>query len=212
MLPCGRLLPSLLLLLPALAAGAERSYVVDPGTSRVRIHVGKAGLASFAGHEHEVVARAFSGTIVADSEEIGRSRIELSFDAAALEVTGEGEPPEDVTEVQETMVGAKVLDVARFPTVSFRSSRVSGRLVSPGVYDLEVVGELTLHGTAHSLTVPVRVEVTDSALTATGRAEVAQKRFGIRPVSAGAGLVKVKNELEVEFHFVARPALPPTSP
>jgi polyisoprenoid-binding protein YceI len=195
-------------LLPAAAAASERTWTVDPAGSQVRIHVGKAGLAGFAGHEHEVVARAFSGTVIADGEDVSRSRIELSFDAAALEVTGEGEPAADVPKVQETMVGPKVLDVSRFPAIAFRSTRVSGRRVSPGVYELEVTGDLALHGSTRALSVPVRVEVTDSALTATGRAEVRQKDFGIRPVSAGGGLVKVKNALEVEFRFVARPASP----
>ena len=38
----------------------------------------------------------------------------------------------------------------------------------------------------------------------TGRTTVAQRAFGIEPVSAGGGTVKVKNEVVIEFRIVAR--------
>jgi hypothetical protein len=41
-------------------------------------------------------------------------------------------------------------------------------------------------------------------LTATGRTVIGQKDFGIQPVSAAGGTVKVKNELAIEYRIVAR--------
>jgi hypothetical protein len=37
-------------------AAEGTTYVVDPARSMVAIHVGRAGLFKFAGHEHEVLA------------------------------------------------------------------------------------------------------------------------------------------------------------
>lgn len=194
---------SILALAALLAAGeAAVSYRVVPEESAVTIRVGKGGLFKFAGHEHEVVAPALRGEILADGGDIARSSVSLAFDAKSLRVSGAGEPANDVPKVQEAMLGPKVLDTARFPEISFRSRAVSGRETSPGVYELQVTGDLTLHGVTRSLTLPIRVEKTDR-IVASGRATVRQTDHGIKPVSVG-GVVNVRDQVGVEFRFTAR--------
>jgi polyisoprenoid-binding protein YceI len=189
---------------PTTAGAAEQGYTVVAEQSAVRIHVGKSGVFGFAGHEHEVVATIAQGTIVADPADLARSSVTLSFDSAALKVTGEGEPAKDVPEVQAKMTGPEVLDAARFQAITFRSRSVTGKEMSSGVYDIQVVGDLSLHGMSRSLTLPLRVEVSDQGLTATGKTTLRQTDFGMKPVSAGGGTVKVKNEIGVDFRIVAR--------
>lgn len=183
--------------------GADRTFSVDTSASSVRIHVGKAGLFSFAGHQHEVLAPRLSGEIVANGEDLTRSSVTLSFDAAALQVSGKGEPPEDVPKVQARMIGTDLLDVARFPTIAFRSKSVAGKPVGADAYDLTVEGELTLHGATRPLKVMVHVEVKGETLTASGRGDVKHSVFGLNPISV-AGVVKVKNEIGIDFSIVAR--------
>jgi polyisoprenoid-binding protein YceI len=185
-------------------AAAEQGYTVVAGESAVRIHVGRSGVFKFAGHSHEVVAPSVRGTVIADPADLARSSVTLSFDAAELKVTGEGEPAQDVPKVQETMTGPKVLDVARFPAITFRSRSVAGKQTSAGVYDLQVVGDLDLHGVTRSLTLPMRVEVHGPTLTATGKTVLRHSDFGMKPVSAGGGTVKVKNEIGADYRIVAR--------
>jgi polyisoprenoid-binding protein YceI len=186
------------------ARAARRAYVIDATASAVQVHVGKTGVFGFAGHTHEVTAAHFEGRLEADPDDLARSSVELSFEASGLKVAERGEPAGDAPKVQEAMAGPKVLDVSRFPTIRFRSRQVSGRRTAEGVYELQVTGELSLHGVARAITVPVRVELSGPTLTASGRTFVAQRTFGIEPVSAGGGLVKVKNELGIEFRIVAR--------
>jgi polyisoprenoid-binding protein YceI len=200
---------SALLLLLALAAdrpasAAPRTYVIDSAGSAVRVHVGKSGVFGFAGHTHDVTAERFEGRVQADPEDLSRSSVELSLETSGLKVSAEGEPAGDAPKVQDAMAGPKVLDVARFPTIHFRSQQVSGRKVADGVYELQVTGELSLHGVARRVTVPVRVELAANTLTASGKLTLGQKAFGIEPVSAGGGTVKVKNELGIEFKLVGR--------
>jgi hypothetical protein len=47
----------------------------------------------------------------------------------------------------------------------------------------------------------VHVEVKHSGDAYSGRAEIKQTDFGIKPVTVGGGLVKVKDELEIEFEI-----------
>jgi hypothetical protein len=47
----------------------------------------------------------------------------------------------------------------------------------------------------------VHVEVKRSSDAYTGRASIKQTDFGIKPVSVAGGVVKVKNELDIEFQI-----------
>jgi polyisoprenoid-binding protein YceI len=94
------------------AANAEaRQYTLDPKASQIVIHVGKSGLFRFAGHEHDVVVGSFRGKAVVDPEQIERSSVEITIDAASLRITGKGRPAQDVSEVQANMTGPKCLDL-----------------------------------------------------------------------------------------------------
>src|SRR5438093_10115743 len=190
---------------PALpAVAATRTYVIDASASAVQVHVGKSGVFGFAGHTHEVTADRFEGRVDADPDDLARSSVELSFEASGLTVSAQGEPEGDAPKVQEVMAGSKVLDVSRFPAIRFRSRQVSGRRAADGAYELQVAGEVSLHGVSRAVTVPVRVELSGATLTASGRTALAQRAFGMEPVTAGGGTVKVKNEVGVEFRIVAR--------
>jgi polyisoprenoid-binding protein YceI len=85
----------------ARSAAEGTTYVVDPARSAVAIHVGRAGVFKFAGHEHEVLVPRLEGEVQADPSDLGRSSVSLALDATALEVSGHGEPPEDVPKVRE---------------------------------------------------------------------------------------------------------------
>jgi polyisoprenoid-binding protein YceI len=197
----------LALLAVPLAAQEPRTFTVDASASSVLVLVGKAGLFKFAGHEHEVAAPVLRGEVVVQPD-VHRSSISLSFDAAALKVTGKGEPAGDVAEVQDAMIGPKVLDAARFPAIAFRSLAVSGRETGSGTFQVNVAGELTLHGTVRQLTAAGRVEVEGDVLTVTAELPLRQTDYGMTPVTAAGGTVKVKDEVTIRARIVARAAAP----
>jgi polyisoprenoid-binding protein YceI len=185
-----------------LAAG--RTYAIDAERSRAAIAVGKAGALAFAaGHTHEVLASAITGVVNVETARLAQSTVQLTIDTAALRVTGKGEPAEDVPEVQRVMLSDKVLDVHRYPTIAFESTGLTVDKQTPTAADLALAGQLNLRGVTRSLTVPVHVEFTPDTLTCRGHLRVKQTDFGITPVSV-AGVVKVKDALDVEFTIVAR--------
>ena len=65
------------------------------------------------------------------------------------------------------------------------------------------MGELSLHGVTQEITVPVKVALDGRSLTATGRTTLRHDQFGMKRVSAGGGLVKVANDIQIEFRIVA---------
>ncbi len=186
---------------PSVGAAAT-TYAVVEAKSSARIHVGKSGAFSFAGHKHEVEAPV-SGTVTADSANLPGSSVALTFPTARMRVLAEGEPKGDAPKVEEAMHGPKVLNVARFPEISFKSKKVTGKGLGGSGYDLSLVGDLSLHGVTREITVPVRVTIEGRILTATGEATILHDQFGMERVSVFGGAVKVKNEIGISFRIVA---------
>jgi polyisoprenoid-binding protein YceI len=184
-------------------AAPAHGYTIDPGRSRATIEVGKAGLFGFAaGHTHEVVASGITGSVLLDAGEPARSTAQVTIDASSLNVTGKGEPADDVPKVQATMVSARVLDVRQYPEITFVATAMDIRSNQGPTVEAVVTGRLTLHGVTQSIAVPVAARVEGPLLTATGRFSIKQTDYGIHPVSVG-GVVSVKDELNVSFTIVA---------
>ena len=180
----------------------RRSYRIDPARSQFLVQVEKAGAFGFvAGHAHEVETRAITGAVEAAGADLSQSTVALQVDAASLRVTGRGEPPADVPQVQQTMLSDRVLDVKRYPTIRFESTSVVAKGNGASV-DLSITGRLTLHGATKTVILPVHVQLDDRTVTATGHATIRQTDYGMTPVSV-AGLVKVRDELGITFTIVA---------
>ena len=186
----------------ALAGATGATYPVVESKSSVRIHVGKSGVLSFAGHRHEVQAPV-SGTVTADPANLSGSSVDLIFASGRLRVLPEGEPSGDAPKVEEAMHGPEVLDAVRFPKIHFKSKKVTGRQASGGGYDVSLVGDLSLHGMTQEITVPVKVTLDGQTLTAVGETTLRHDQFGMKPVTAAGGSVKVSNEIKIEFKIVA---------
>ena len=186
----------------AVAAAGPRTFTVDTERSRATIEVGKTGAFSFAGHTHEVEAPLTSGVVHLDPDAPARSDVRLEFNAAAMHVTGKGEPPGDVPKVTQAMLGEQVLDVKKYPSITFESTGVTAKGALPTV-DLSVAGKLTIRDMTRPVTAPVAIKVDGASLTATGKFTIKQTDFGIKPISAG-GVVKVKDELTITFTIAAR--------
>jgi polyisoprenoid-binding protein YceI len=182
------------------ARAAPRRYVLDPAASRLEIHVGKTGLLGFVGHAHEVVAGTFRGNATFDPDRIAASAVDLTIDAGALRVSGQGEPPADVPQVQAAMLGPTCLDANHFPTIRFVSGAVADAGAGAGGRDLTLHGELTLHGVKRAVAMRVHLEITGAELAATGQTTLRQSDFGITPISK-AGVVKVKDEIEIVWRI-----------
>jgi polyisoprenoid-binding protein YceI len=165
---------------------------IDPERSRMTVYVAKAGLFSAFGHNHEIRAPIAQGSV----DETSRS-VEFVAEASRLTVLDPDLEPAKRAEVQQTMLGPKVLDVAQFPQIRFRS-----RTVEPVAENRwRVNGELTLHGQTR----PFTLEVQSDKGRYYGSVRLRQRDFGITPVSVGGGTVKVKDEVRIEFEVMTAP-------
>ena len=177
----------LLVASPWVAVAGDRT--IDTEHSTLKIDVGNAGLFSAAGHEHSVTAQLVGGSL----NDGDSPQVVFTVDARKLMLVEDNKlSVEQQAEVQRTMQ-AKVLQSEIYPLISFHSTKVKN-----GVNRWIVSGELTLHGQSRS----IQAEVHDSAEGYTGRSKIKQTDFGINPVSVAGGVVKVKDELEIQFVIV----------
>lgn len=195
--------------LPAAGARCEtatRTYAVDVDASRVVVHLGRAGLMKFLGHEHHIEARPASGEVEVVEGDPARSRVVMRLASARLAVIPGSEPADDIPKVEERMRGPEVLDVARHPQIAFASTSVRLAGAAGARQRLLVAGTLTLRGRAVPLEIPMEVVLQADALEARGSATLELRALGIEPPSV-AGVVKVANRflIELEIRALAAP-------
>ena len=130
----------------------------------------------------------FSGDVVADPDGPAGARINLTIDAASLD-TG-------IEMRDKHLRSSDFFDVDRFPTVVFQSLRVeaAGRRAT-------VVGRLTMHGVTREISVPIDVQITNTALVASGEFIVNRGEYGI---NYNSFVNPIGNEVRVAFTFRAR--------
>jgi polyisoprenoid-binding protein YceI len=168
-------------------------------TSRFEVKLGKAGLLGFAGHEHVIRARAFSGRVEYDPAAPADSRVEVVVPTDSLEVLT---PPdtEEIRKVTATM-RTQVLDVAHYPEI-----RLTSRSIVVDGERLHIVVALTIKGVTREIPVDVRIArtATGDTLRATTTFSIKQTDFGIRPYRGGpGGTVRVADKVIFDVSAVA---------
>jgi polyisoprenoid-binding protein YceI len=176
-----------LALLIAVAPAIHTQVQTSAPKSVITVHVRKSGLFSAFAHDHVVTAPVTSGAL--DTKAM---TVQITVPTRQMKVVDPGVSEKERTEIQETMLGPKVLNVEKYPEIRFASSHVE--LLGPQHY--RVTGKLQLHGANRELT----FEVTGGPEQYQGKARLKQTEFGIEPVAVAGGTVKVKDELEIEFN------------
>jgi polyisoprenoid-binding protein YceI len=130
----------------------------------------------------------FSGDVVVDPAALTSARISLTIDAASLD-TG-------IEMRDKHLRSSDFFEVERFPTVTFQSVRVeaAGRRAT-------VVGRLTLHGVTREIAVPIDVQISTTALVASGEFIVNRGEYAI---NYNSFVNPIGNEIRVTFTFRAR--------
>lgn len=179
------------------------TYELGPGSSRVLVKTGRAGLAARAGHDLTIEITRWSARVtVPDSDAgpaIAAATVTAELDLGSLAVregTGGAKPltdrdRKDILGTARTILGSA--------TASFASSRVipsAGGLSSAAPSTGAIEGTLTMRGTSK----PIRLQVTSPGPRRfRGTATVRQTDFGITPYSGFFGTLKLKDEIIVEF-------------
>jgi len=160
-------------------------------------------LFGFAGHEHLIQARQFSGRVVYYPHQPQGSHLAVSIATVGLEVL----TPPDTEEIRKVTAAmrADVLDVAQYPEITLTSQAVE--LAGD---TLRIQAALTLKGQTRTVPLTVRVRIEPDTLRATTTFSVRQSDYGIRPYRGGpGGTVRVADAVTFDIDAVALRRPPP---
>src|SRR5262245_12461069 len=175
---------------PALAA----TWTLDPAHSNVQFSVRHMMLSNVRGEFRKV-----AGTVEGDQSAPAGATITATIDSASIDTR---EPKRD-----EHLKSADFLDVAKFPTMTFKSKRIE----PAGAGKFKVTGDLTLHGVTKEvvldvsdLTPPVKDPMGKTRAGATASTKIDRKDFGINWSKAmdNGGLV-VGNDIAITIDVEA---------
>jgi polyisoprenoid-binding protein YceI len=124
--------------------GARSTWALDPNHTLVEFSAKHMMITTVRGRFTEV-----SGTIEADEAHPEGSRVQVALKTASLD-TGTGQRDDHLR-------SADFLDVANFPEVTFRSTRVEGAYQKEGDR-FKVYGDLTIRGTTHEVVLDATYE------------------------------------------------------
>ncbi len=173
---------------------AARQWQIDPAHSAAHFSVRHLMISNVRGEFTKL-----SGSATIDPADPAKSKVDVTIDAASINTR---EPQRD-----EHLRSADFFDVARFPSLTFRSTRVEAH----GADEFKVTGELTLHGVTREVVLDVEgptPAIKDpwgnvrAGVTAT--AKINRKDFGLvwNAVTEAGGVVvgeEVKITIEAEL-------------
>ena len=183
----------------AIPQTATTTWNVDPVHSVAEFKVKHMMISNVKG-QFTVV----KGSLTLDEADLSNSHVEASLDAASINTRD--------TQRDAHLKSADFFDVARFPSITFQSSKV----VPSGADSYEVVGDLTIHGVTQQVPLTVE-EVTPEAKDpwgnmrrgATARTKVNRKDFGLHwnvALEAGGFLVGEEIEITIDVELIRQAA------
>jgi polyisoprenoid-binding protein YceI len=104
----------------------------------------------------------------------------------------------------ESIMKQKVLEIGRYPSITFDATVGSVNPSGEGRFQVNMDGNLSLHGASGRVPVTVQVSLMGDTLRASGEFTLLQSNFGIKPVSVAGGALKLKDELKFSIDIVAR--------
>ena len=182
---------------------ATVTYTLDPSQSKFMAHANRSGLLWFKGKSHHLAAGDFTGQVEITPVTITPASLRLVVKAASLHETGA-----DFTEPQKQIINKELKEIVlhpdQYPDISFQSTNVTAKPGGTGRYEVNIDGNLTLHGVTRRVTIPTVVTLSGDTLRAVGKFSIDRDDFKVKATSAFHGLVRVDDDVKFEFDILGR--------
>jgi len=183
------------------SGAATQRYRLDDSQSKFIAHANAGGLLWFKGHDHLIAVRDFSGEAQLAPDSITPASLEFTARTESMVETSSV-----FTEPQKQIINKElreiVLEPSKYPDIVFRSTSVTGKATSANHYDLNITGNLTLHGVTRQIKIPTTVVLTGRELRGTGEFSIDRSDFNVKATSAFHGLVRVRDKVKFTFDIV----------
>jgi polyisoprenoid-binding protein YceI len=186
---------------PSAGSPARVSYRIDVPRSRFVVNTETTGMSSMFGHDHKLEVGNYAGEVKLVPGEPVTASLELSVRADSLRAVEERD--EDISAEIDAALRDHVLETHKYPTITFKSRAVRATARADGSFDVNLAGDLDLHGVRRQVTIPCKLSLRGDALRATGTVPLRQRDFKIAPFSFAGGTVTVADRVTLSFTIVA---------
>jgi polyisoprenoid-binding protein YceI len=91
-----------------------------------------------------------------------------------------------------------ILESAKFPDVVFTPDRIDGKIAIPGTSNVQVHGAFKIHGVAHDMTLPAKVEATNDTVIFSTTLAVPYVSWGMKNPSTF--ILRVDEKVEITIN------------
>lgn len=198
--------------LPLLIGTAEAEPVTYAlkGTLYVQVYKDPTTIAQALAHDHVVKAVGWSGTATWDPEDASACAMDITVPVAKLEVDEKGLrerlgydtfPSDGEREdIKAEMLGEKTLEADKHPEITWKLTGCEF-----GENRTSVTGDMTIHGTTQSITLPMSVKADSVNFSAKGSTKITASQFGMEPYSAGFGALKNQDKMILVVSIHGKP-------
>ena len=172
------------LLAATFSAQAADKYTFDPGHSTIDFSWNHFGFSNPSARFDK-----FDGELMLDTKDLTKSSVSVTIPLDALDTK--------VAKLDEHLKSADFLDAAKFPSVTFKSTKVE----AAGKDKLKVSGDLTIHGVTKPATLDVTVNkigehpmAKDQAAGFDASTTIKRSEFGV-----GAYVPNVSDEIKIHI-------------
>jgi polyisoprenoid-binding protein YceI len=177
-------------------------YLLDASQGQFTVQAFARGALSVVGHSPTFAVRSYKGAIDFSPDAIASAAVHLTVQADSLDLT-DAVSQKDHVEIESRM-RQEVLETARYATIAFESSEISGDKIAEGWYRLVITGNLLLHGVTKPHRLDAQLRLTEDEARVSGDCKLSQSAYRIKPVSALAGMLRLQDELKIAFDLFAR--------
>jgi polyisoprenoid-binding protein YceI len=171
-----------------------------PAGSRFTVQAFAEGLLSFLGHSPTFAVRNFTGELALDRETLESGWCRVTAESASLQLL-DAVSRADRIDIEGRM-RQEVLQVEKYPQIIVEASELSASRADPGRFHLRLGGRLTLCGVTNPIQVDTLLTDEGPRIILAGDFAVRPSNFGIRPVRALGGALRLKDHLAVSFSLV----------
>ncbi len=156
-------------LLAVSACAHADTWQIDPAHTAAQFSVRHMGISTVRGAFTKV-----SGSIQFDAADPSKSAVDVTIDASSVDTR--------VSMRDNDLRGPNFLDVAKYPTMTFKSKRVE----AAGNGMLRLIGDLTIHGVTKEVALevegpskPIQDPRGNSRMGASATTKISRKEFGV---------------------------------
>lgn len=171
------------------------TYTIDPAHSNVNFTVKHLAISNVRGGFSKV-----TGTVVYDPADLAGSSVEAVIDATTISTYEEAR--------DNHLKSADFLDIATYPTIDFKSTSINAEANG----ELNVIGNLTLHGVTREVTLNVDAPSEESKdpwgntrIGIEAKTKVKRSDYGITfnaPLETGGFLVGDELKIEIALSLI----------